>query len=133
MVTQKSNIPALRFPEFKGEWKAIILDNLGQIITGSTPDTSKDFFYGGDKMFVSPVDIGEARYINNTKTKLTDIGFFEGRFVPKGSSLFVCIGSTIGKVAQTNRDCVTNQQINAIVPNEDNVFDFVYSLDLLQK
>ena len=43
-----------------------------------------------------------------------------------GSVLFVCIGSTIGKVAQSVRDCATNQQINAVVPSSKHSDGFVY-------
>ena len=42
--------------------------------------------------------------------------------------MFVSIGSTIGKVAQIKKIAVTNQQINAIIPNEEYNPNFVYSL-----
>ena len=42
--------------------------------------------------------------------------------------LFVCIGSTIGKVAQCSRPCATNQQINSLVASPAFVADFVYYL-----
>jgi type I restriction enzyme S subunit len=38
----------------------------------------------------------------------------------------VCIGSTIGKVAQNVHDCATNQQINAVVPSSKHSKGFVY-------
>ena len=42
--------------------------------------------------------------------------------------MFVSIGSTIGKVAQTKEKSTTNQQINAIEVNESNNNNFIYSL-----
>jgi type I restriction enzyme S subunit len=41
--------------------------------------------------------------------------------------MVVCIGSTIGKVALTSKDMITNQQLNSIIINEDK-FDanFIY-------
>lgn len=42
--------------------------------------------------------------------------------------MFVCIGSTIGKVGQATNDCVTNQQINSIIPYDEVDPNFVYSL-----
>lgn len=49
---------------------------------------------------------------------LSERGFSQSRCVPAGSTLFVCIGSTIGKVGLAGVDLTTNQQINSIVPND---------------
>ncbi|MBQ3420261.1 MAG: restriction endonuclease subunit S, partial [Romboutsia sp.] len=64
----------------------------------------------------------------NTITKLSSKGFKLGRSVNTGSTLFVSIGSTIGKVAQVRQRVVTNQQINAIESSEKYDANFVYSL-----
>ncbi|CAI9678688.1 restriction endonuclease subunit S [Elizabethkingia anophelis] len=117
----------MRFPSFEGEWETKKLGEIGEIVTGSTPPTNDESYYGGEHLFVSPADIQTNRYVNNSKTTLTLKGFRKGRKIKKGSSLFVCIGSTIGKVAQASEDCVTNQQINSIVSLEHNA-DFVFSL-----
>ena len=125
------NVPDLRFPEFqeKKEWKEKQLGNIGEIITGNTPSTKDITNYGGNKLFVSPADISSNRYVSDTKIKLTtDKGFSVGRYIPAKSVLFVCIGSTIGKVAQNKFECITNQQINSIVPYEEYLSDFIYSV-----
>ena len=124
------NVPDLRFPEFQGmkEWEKKQIGNVGEIITGSTPATKDTTNYGGDKLFVSPADISNNRYVSDTKIKLSDKGFTIGRYIQANSVLFVCIGSTIGKVAQNKIECITNQQINAIVPYEDFLSDFIYSI-----
>lgn len=122
------NKPRLRFPEFQnaGEWAEQSVGDFGQIVTGSTPSTAQSKFYGGNIPFVSPADISDHRFVDQTKTMLTKEGFEETRPIRAGSVLFVCIGSTIGKVAQNARDCSTNQQINAIVPNAKHSDGFVY-------
>src|SRR5690606_10841880 len=81
----------------------------------------------GEYLFVSPADIQANRHVESTRTTLTEKGFKKGRKIRKGSSLFVCIGSTIGKIGQAKEDCITNQQINSVVSfnMED---DFVFSL-----
>jgi len=66
------------------------------------------------------------RYVANSKSKLSRKGFIRSREVEAGSTLVVCIGSTIGKVAQTKKVIATNQQINSIVPNPIFNQDFVY-------
>ena len=123
-------VPRLRFPEFseQGEWDETTIGNMGEVITGSTPSTSRRDFYGGDFMFVSPADISDLRFVEKTKTTLTEAGFAECRQIKENSVLFVCIGSTIGKVAQCSRLCATNQQINSLVASSAFVADFAYYL-----
>lgn len=123
-------VPRLRFTEFRNaeDWKEWKVGELGDVITGNTPSTSKPQYYGGKYNFVSPADISEQRFIENTKTTLSDLGFEQTRKIPAGSVLFVCIGSTIGKVAQNMYSCATNQQINSLVPSSNFSGDFIYYL-----
>ena len=120
--------PRLRFPEFReaADWVEQSVGDFGKVVTGSTPSTAKTAFYDGGIPFVSPADISDLRFVDQTKTTLTPEGFAEIRPIRAGSVLFVCIGSTIGKVAQSVRDCATNQQINAVVPSSKHSDDFVY-------
>ena len=119
-------VPKLRFKEFEGDWNLSSLANISSIITGNTPSTSNREYYDGEFLFVSPVDIQENRYIEKTKTTLTANGFSKCRHIPENSVLFVCIGSTIGKVAQNKVICATNQQINAVIPKKGYSSDFLY-------
>lgn len=120
--------PRLRFPEFEraGEWEEKAVGDFGQVVTGSTPSTANPTLYGGGIPFVSPADISELRYVDETRTTLAAAGFEKTRPIRAGSVLFVCIGSTIGKIAQNVRDCATNQQINAVIPNAKHSDGFVY-------
>lgn len=122
--------PQLRFPEFRGapEWDEVRVGDLGEVITGNTPATSQREFYGADHLFVSPADISDSRFVAATKNGLSEIGFAQARPVKARSVLFVCIGSTIGKVAQNARECATNQQINAVEANSGFSSDFIYYL-----
>lgn len=122
------SVPRLRFPEFRnaGEWEEELVGDFGEVVTGSTPSTLRPEYYGGGIPFVSPADISDLRWVNGTKTTLTDLGFNKTRPIKAKSILFVCIGSTIGKVAQNVRDCATNQQINSLIPNEEHSGGFIY-------
>ena len=122
-------VPKLRFPEFRDAraWAEKPLGKVAKIITGNTPKTAESNNYGGDRLFVSPADISDQRYISTTKTTLSDQGFEKTRPIKANSILFVCIGSTIGKVAQNKFECATNQQINSIVPFNEYSNDFIYS------
>jgi len=122
--------PRLRFPEFQdaGEWEEKAISGLGEVITGSTPSTTRSEYYGGDRQFVSPADISELRFIRATKTTLTELGFQQTRPIKARSVLFVCIGSTIGKVAQNLKVCATNQQINSVIASPGTSAGFLYYL-----
>jgi type I restriction enzyme S subunit len=101
---------------------------LGNIFTGTTPSTSNEEYYGNEYMFVSPADISDDVYVYETEKHLSLSGLNVSRKLPVNSVMVVCIGSTIGKVALTTKECSTNQQINSIVCNKDNDPKFVYYL-----
>lgn len=117
-----------RFQGFTDPWEQRKLEQLGNIVTGSTPSTNNPAFYNGSYLFVSPADIQGNRLILNTNKHLSELGFKMSRIVPKGSTFFVSIGSTIGKVGQASRDSTTNQQINTITPYSVMQSDFIFSL-----
>lgn len=122
-------VPKRRFMEFNNAvaWEQHKVLELGEIITGNTPSTTNKDYYKGQYLFVSPADIQDNRYVSKTNTTVTELGFKTGRFIRKGSILFVSIGSTIGKVGQADLDLITNQQINSIIPSNNYDDDFVYS------
>lgn len=126
-MTNEANMPELRFPGFNGKWEIKKLKDIGDIITGKTPSTSNPKFYNGNYPFVSPLDIQNHRFIKKTNKTLSEKGFYSGRIIRKGASLFVCIGSTIGKIGQAGTDVITNQQINSLIPYERYDDNFIYS------
>lgn len=103
------------------EWKKIKVSDVGKIITGKTPKTSNDLYYGGNIPFLTPSDDMSVKYVKETKKYITE----EGRKSVKNATLPInaicvsCIGSDLGKVIITTEETVTNQQINSIIVNED--------------
>jgi len=108
------------------DWGISKLVDLANIETGSTPPTNDRSNYGNDFLFVSPADLGNIKWIEKAEKKLSKKGFSMSRFFPKYSILFTCIGSTIGKSGIAKIDLTSNQQINAILPNERYNTDFLY-------
>lgn len=117
------------FTKTSSDWKLIKISDLGDIVTGTTPRTSVLENYNGPVPFVSPSDMGQIKYVTSAHKTLSNLGLKVSRPLPINSTLFVCIGSTIGKVAITGADNVcTNQQINALVPNDKYLPEFVFYL-----
>lgn len=115
-----------RLPGFTGEWEVKKLGDIADTATGSTPSTKETSNYGNEYLFVSPADLGRNKYVWQTEKKLSKKGFNISREFPKNSILFTCIGSTIGKVGIAPTNLTSNQQINAIFPNNGYSTDFVY-------
>lgn len=141
-------VPALRFSEFaRGsagvssggasrvrdaaavglEWEEKRLGTAGEIRTGTTPPTVNADYYGGIFPWVTPTDIRKGKDIATSAKSLSKRGLERGRFIPKDSLLVTCIAS-IGKNAVLRSDGSCNQQINAVIPNEENNVDFLYYL-----
>ncbi|NQP36195.1 restriction endonuclease subunit S [Streptococcus suis] len=129
MPNKEKNIPKRRFKEFENAdaWELRKLGEVAEIITGTTPSTFDEENYGGKRLFVSPVDIQDNRYITETLTTLTEKGHLLGRELRPGATLFVSIGSTIGKVAQLKAFATSNQQINAVISDDKIDDDFIFT------
>ena len=124
-------LPEWRFPEFQacGEWKYEEIGNIGEIITGKTPSTSDTALWDGDIQFVTPTDITENKY--QCHTQRTVVKTPKMKVLPKHTIMFTCIAS-IGKMALSLYPCITNQQINSIIPKACYDNEFIY-YSLLQK
>lgn len=112
------------------EWKEVKIGDLGQIITGKTPKTAIKKNWGGKIPFLSPSDDMSNKTSPVTARTLTELGVAEVAkcLIPANSICVSCIGSDLGKVVKTDRELVTNQQINTIVPHSNVDSDFVYYL-----
>ena len=97
------------------------LKELGEIVTGNTPSMSDSRNYeSNDICFIKPSDIHEEAItaLESSEFFIAEYARKKARIVPKGSILVTCIGS-IGKIGITEKECSFNQQINAILPNEE--------------
>ena len=118
-MSEQRKVPKLRFPEFTEDWEQRKLSELGEIVTGSTPSTSKSEYYSDTGIpWVTPTDI-ESNVISKTQKKLSEAGAKVGRIVPANTILCTCIAS-IGKNALLTEKGSFNQQINSLTPNANN-------------
>ena len=110
----------------------VAIKDLGEIITGNTPSKSiPEFWNSKDIYFIKPDAISDENinYIKKTKEYISNISEKKARVV-YGKAIFVtCIGS-IGKIGVIESGKYAfNQQINAIVPNENiNIKYLAYNL-----
>ena len=119
-------VPRLRFAEFRdaGEWEFREIREVGDIVTGKTPNTKDDNLWNGKILFITPTDIDEqAKYQISTQRKVVETK--ETKLLPSGSIVYTCIAS-IGKIAITKGKSISNQQINSIITNSTNNNEFIY-------
>ena len=101
-------------------WTYKKLGEVGVVVTGSTPSTKDEANYASpDYCFVKPSDLPSEgiAVIDESEFHISSKAFSSARQLPKGSVVVSCIG-IIGKVGILNKDACTNQQINAIIPND---------------
>lgn len=100
--------------------KKMKLKDVGTIITGNTPSKKcKEYYDSDDINFYTPTDFEDGR-INDFKVSVNYISEKarnKARILPKDSVLVTCIG-IIGKVGIIEKESAFNQQINAVIPNQ---------------
>ena len=102
-------------------WDIKKLGDIGKIITGNTPSTRDERNYDSDDVcFFKPSDIAKngISLLGESEFHVSTFAYNNARKLPKGSVLVTCIG-IVGKVGILEIDAMCNQQINAIIPNED--------------
>ena len=118
----------LRFKNDDGgsfpDWEEKKLGEIGKIITGKTPTTSKEELWNGDIQFITPTDIEENKKFQK-ETKRTIVRTKNINILPVNTIVYTCIAS-IGKMCITTKESITNQQINSIIPNKNYNFEYVY-------
>ena len=128
MTEHKKLQPEIRFAGFTDDWEQRKLGTCGNIITGNTPSTKNKLNYTDNGLlWVTPTDI-KSNITTKTANTLSEEGKKLARTLPKNSILVTCIAS-IGKNTLILEEASCNQQINALVPNNnhDPYFLLTYS------
>lgn len=132
-----------RFVEMFGDpvsnpkaWEMVSLGKRCEIVTGNTPSRAEPENYGEFIEWIKSDNINTPfTFVTKAQEYLSEAGFKKCRFVEAGSLLMTCIAGSInciGNVAVTDRRVAFNQQINAIVSEQDEVL-YLYWLMLLSK
>jgi type I restriction enzyme S subunit len=107
-------------------WVWTRLESVAEIITGGTPSKNNSSYYGGTFPFIKPADLDQGRFISFASEYLTDEGKNVSRVIRRGATSVCCIGS-IGKSGYLTFDATTNQQINSILPDINDLFIYYLS------
>jgi len=113
-------------------WKIVEIRNIGEVVTGTTPSTKIEKFWGTGVPFVTPTDFTISKYVHKTERNVTLEGADQGRLVPNEAVMVTCIAS-VGEVAMASSECITNQQINTIICNNEINPDYIYYTIVFRK
>ncbi|MEC4741471.1 restriction endonuclease subunit S [Limosilactobacillus sp. c10Ua_36] len=129
LLASKELSPSIRFKNFTEAWEQRKLGDIGNVITGNTPSTKDKSNWTTDKnkghIWITPTDINR-KVLFDSERYLSDKGWLKARKIPKNSVLITSIAS-IGKNAINGIDAAFNQQINALILQNNNYY-FVLSL-----
>ena len=117
-------------------WEVKKVKDFGEVLTGKTPPTEKPDVFSDKEhgfMFVTPGDVDTAKYIEQTERYVSEKGIKYSYTLPQNAVCEICIGSTIGKIGITTKECCTNQQITSVVMNEENDAEYFYYAMLARK
>ena len=139
-LMQKLFTQQLRFKSDDGTdfpaWEERKLEDVCDIIGGGTPDTNKAEYWNGNIQWFTPTEIGNTKYISESKRKITQLGFEKSsaKLLPVGTILFTS-RATLGEMSITTVECTTNQGFQSLIPNKNFIDpDYLYYLQpILQK
>ncbi len=127
-MTEKANVPEIRFAGFTDPWEQ---RKLGEIIqlggSGGTPSATNPNYYGGEIPFLGIADI-EGRDIAHTAKTLTEEGLRNSAawIVPAGA-VSLAMYASVGKVGIIRQDTATSQAFYNMVFEDVAIRDFVFT------
>lgn len=114
------NVPALRFPEFTGEWRRYKLSEVCSFFSGGTPSSSNKEYYNGNIPFIRSGELHNDR----TELFITEEGLSNSaaKMVEIGDLLLALYGATSGDIAISKINGAINQAILCIRTRQNKKF-----------
>ena len=114
------NVPALRFPEFTGEWEKCKLSKVCSFFSGGTPPSSNKEYYNGNIPFIRSGEL----HNDETELFITKEGLDNSaaKMVEVGDLLLALYGATSGEIAISKIKGAINQAILCIRTKQNKKF-----------
>ena len=116
-------------------WQKGMAHDFISILSGGTPKTGVEHYWGGDIPFFTPKDSPDAYYVLETEKTLTETGLAScnSRLFAKDTT-FITARGTVGKVSLAQKPMAMNQSCYALVPKQgfDELFLFAAVRDAVE-
>ncbi|MDL0130060.1 restriction endonuclease subunit S [Halobacterium salinarum] len=110
-----------RYGKLPKSWSIKQLDDVTEVVGGSTPSTDEDEYWGGDIPWVTPTEVTELveNEISKTERNLTESGLEStSTHVLPVNSVLMTSRATIGECAVNTVPMATNQGFKSFIPGE---------------
>jgi type I restriction enzyme S subunit len=125
----KKNVPMLRFPEFKGSWKILTIEEIASISSGGTPSRAEPTYWNGDIPWITTSETSQSEIFDSLE-KITQKGLenSSAKIFPKNTILMAMYGQgkTRGQVSLLRINAATSQNFAAITLKKAYCPEFVY-------
>ncbi|WP_369800755.1 restriction endonuclease subunit S [Capnocytophaga sp. H2931] len=122
--------------EIPENWTWCRLGEIGEVISGGTPQTSNENYWNGDVSWITPADLSnyKEKYISRGKRNISMEGLenSSAKIIRRGSVLFSS-RAPIGYVAISEKEVSTNQGFKSISPYIENSEHYIYYFLLAEK
>ncbi|MGX9808834.1 restriction endonuclease subunit S (plasmid) [Exiguobacterium acetylicum] len=126
----KNKKPSIRFSKFDDEWSIRQLNELVDIVSGGTPDTKKNEYWGGDINWYSPTEIGKSIYVDESVKKITKLGLTKSsaKILPADKTVLFTSRAGIGDMAILKKEGATNQGFQSLIVKDITDTYFIFSI-----
>lgn len=109
-------------------WRMGTIEEFGEVVTGKTPSSRYPEHFGDYMPFVTPIEFQGEKFIRTAERNLSNDGVkaLKKKVIREGDVMVTCIGSDMGKVAISDTEVVTNQQINSIRTYDNTFSEYLY-------
>ena len=96
-------------------WEVVTFTEIADVLSGGTPRTAINEYWGGAIPFLLPKDILASTYVSITEKTITDAGLrsCSSKLYPK-ETVFITARGTVGKVVMPSRDMAMSQSCYAL-------------------
>ncbi len=111
----------------KKGWEYKKIKDIGTVIGGTTPNTSKKEYWGGSNCWITPAELDGSHYLFDSKKKITDKAVKDKnlKLLPKGT-VILSSRAPIGKVTINKVPTYCNQGFKCVVCGERIYNEFLY-------
>lgn len=126
------NVPALRFPEFSGEWNTSSIEEQFELYSGNTPSRMDKKQFDGTVNWITSGELKE-HYIADTKEKISDEAVKSNnlKLLPVGTFVIAIYGleadGVRGTCSITASESTISQACMAFISKKDIANEFLYA------
>lgn len=122
-------VPRVRFKGFEGEWKQIVMSDVGYMTAGGTPSTFEDSYWNGDINWLQSGAVQNNIILPSAvERKITKEGLSNSaaHLVQKDSVLIAITGATCANIGYLTFNSTANQSVVSVEPYRGFDSKFVY-------